>query len=196
MGTMVREVYEALIEAGASEAKAKAAAEAIPVSEKWATKQDIAVLKVEIAAEQGGAEAQYNLGVMYNIGDGVPEDKLEAAKWFRKAAEQGLAVAQAALGLQLLAKDKPEAVKWFRKAAEQGSSSAQFHLGRMYGGGMGVPKDFVRAYAWFNLAAGRGWKTPARVRDRLAEIMSPEQVAEAQELACELYRRIESSKTE
>ena len=165
MGTMVREVYEALIEAGASESKARAAAEAIPVSEKWATKQDIAVLKVEIAAEQGGAEAQYNLGVMYNIGYGVPEDKLES-------------------------------VKWFRKAAEQGSSSAQFHLGRMYGGGMGVPKDFVRAYAWFNLAAGRGSGRAAKGRDRLAEIMSPEQVSEAQELTGELYLRIESSKME
>ena len=46
---MVSEVYEALIDAGASEAKAKAAAEAIPVSEKLATKQDIAELKSDIA---------------------------------------------------------------------------------------------------------------------------------------------------
>ena len=49
MGIMVSEVYEALIDAGASEAKAKAAAEAIPVSEQLATKQDIAELKSDIA---------------------------------------------------------------------------------------------------------------------------------------------------
>ena len=48
MGIMVSEVYEALIEAGASEAKAKAAAEAIPVIEQVATKQDIANLKAEV----------------------------------------------------------------------------------------------------------------------------------------------------
>lgn len=48
MGIMVSEVYEALIDAGASEAKAKAAAEAIPVSEQLATKQDIAELKSDM----------------------------------------------------------------------------------------------------------------------------------------------------
>ena len=40
------------------------------------------------AAEQGNADAQYNLGIMYSFGKGVPEDDAEAAKWFRKAAEQ------------------------------------------------------------------------------------------------------------
>ena len=49
MGIMVSEVYEALIDAGASEAKAKAAAEVIPVSEQLATKTDIAEVKTEIA---------------------------------------------------------------------------------------------------------------------------------------------------
>ena len=49
MGIMVSEVYEALIDAGASEVKAKAAAEAIPVSEQLATKQDIVALKPELA---------------------------------------------------------------------------------------------------------------------------------------------------
>ena len=48
MGIMVSEVYEALVEAGASEAKAKAAAEAIPVIEQVATKPDIANLKAEV----------------------------------------------------------------------------------------------------------------------------------------------------
>ena len=48
MGIMVSEIYEALIEAGASEAKAKAVAEAIPVIEQVATKQDIANLKAEV----------------------------------------------------------------------------------------------------------------------------------------------------
>jgi hypothetical protein len=50
------------------------------------------------AAEQGYAEAQYNLGVMYANGEGVPEDDTEAVKWYRKAAEQGLAKAQYNLG--------------------------------------------------------------------------------------------------
>jgi len=44
-------------------------------------------------AEQGLPLAQYNLGVMYYNGQGVPKDYAEAAKWYRKAAEQGLAEA-------------------------------------------------------------------------------------------------------
>ena len=42
-------------------------------------------------AEQGHAEAQYNLGVMYRNGQGVPHDDAEAVKWYRLAAEQGYA---------------------------------------------------------------------------------------------------------
>src|SRR5436309_3203198 len=50
-------------------------------------------------ADQGNAEAQYNLAIMYFTGQGVPKDYAEAAKWFRLAAEQGHAGAQYALGV-------------------------------------------------------------------------------------------------
>lgn len=50
-------------------------------------------------AEQGDAAAQFKLGVMYRLGQGVAQDDKQAAAWFRKAAEQGLAVAQVNLGL-------------------------------------------------------------------------------------------------
>ncbi|WP_277600823.1 tetratricopeptide repeat protein [Eikenella corrodens] len=49
-------------------------------------------------AEQGNADAQYNLGVMYDNGQGVRQDYAEAARWYRKAAEQGYAKAQYNLG--------------------------------------------------------------------------------------------------
>ena len=45
------------------------------------------------AAKQGAAYAQYNLGIMYAKGDGVPENDAEAVKWYRKAADQGHAKA-------------------------------------------------------------------------------------------------------
>ena len=41
------------------------------------------------AAEQGDADAQYNLGYSYSNGEGVEKDEEEAVKWYRKAAEQG-----------------------------------------------------------------------------------------------------------
>ena len=50
-------------------------------------------------AEQGDAQAQYNLGIMYDNGQGVPQDDAEAVKWYRKAAEQGIAKAQYNLGV-------------------------------------------------------------------------------------------------
>ena len=50
-------------------------------------------------AEQGNADAQYNLGVMYDNGQGVPQDYAEAVKWYRLAAEQGYATHNTILGL-------------------------------------------------------------------------------------------------
>ncbi|WP_172920060.1 tetratricopeptide repeat protein, partial [Capnocytophaga canis] len=41
------------------------------------------------SAEQGNALGQYNLGVMYDYGYGVPKDEAEAVKWYQKSARQG-----------------------------------------------------------------------------------------------------------
>ena len=76
-------------------------------------------------AAQGDARAQFNLGVMYRHGEGVPQDAQEAVTWYRKAAEQGYAPAQYNLGVmyrhgQGVPQDAQEAVKWYRRAAEQG----------------------------------------------------------------------------
>ncbi|MCP4384819.1 MAG: sel1 repeat family protein [Hyphomicrobiales bacterium] len=54
-----------------------------------------------LAANQGDAEAQFNLVVTYNFGRGVPQDDAEAVKWFRLAVEQGYANAQHNLGLMI-----------------------------------------------------------------------------------------------
>ena len=87
--------------------------------------------------------AQYNLGLMYNHGQGVPQDYAAAMSWYRKAAEQGLAPAQYNLGYmydhgQGVPLDYALAVSWYRKAAEQGDGSAQNNLGVMYQIGQGV----------------------------------------------------------
>lgn len=58
MGIMVSEVYEALIDAGASEAKAKAAAEAIPLSEQLATKTDLTEVKASLEVSIASLEAK------------------------------------------------------------------------------------------------------------------------------------------
>jgi TPR repeat protein len=69
----------------------------------------------------------------------VVKDHAEAAKWYRKAAEQNYAEAQYNLGLgyykgEGVAKDQAEAVKWYRKAGEQNYAEAQYNLGICYEG--------------------------------------------------------------
>ena len=78
-------------------------------------------------AEQGDAEAQNLLGIMYFNGEGVEQDNVEAVRWYRLAAEQGLANAQYNLGLMHdnglgVAEDYVEANRWFRLAAKQGNA--------------------------------------------------------------------------
>lgn len=113
------------------------------------------------AAEQGDAEAQFNLGCMYDDGEDVPEDDTEAVKWYRKAAEQGHAGAQNNLGYMYekgegVSQEYTEAVKWYRKAAEQGDAEAQCNLGEMYKDGKGVQQDYAEAVKWYRKAAEQG----------------------------------------
>ena len=65
-----------------------------------------AVKWFRLAAEQGNAMAQFNLGMMYVSGQGVPQDYKTAVKWFRLAAEQGNALAQNQSGYEVRQKDK------------------------------------------------------------------------------------------
>ena len=99
------------------------AADAVAQEESETTPEFIQSLRTR--AEQGDAEAQFNLGVMYRTGEGVARDYSESVKWTRRAAEQGIAEAQYYLGVayangQGVAQDDAESVKWWSLAAEQG----------------------------------------------------------------------------
>jgi S1-C subfamily serine protease len=80
-----------------------------------------------------------------------------------------------------------KAAEWLRKAAEQGNPDAEFQLGMMCGAGEGVPQDFVEYYKWVNLAAAQGNTDAKKVRDRIvkSDLLTPEQIAEAQQLSRE-----------
>ena len=148
-------------------------------------------------AEQGDADAQYNLGVMYSNGDGVPRDYAEAMKWHRKAADQGNGNAQFNVGFMYdLGRGMPqsytEAVKWYSLAANQGVAIAQFKLGVMYNDGQGVPQDYIHAHMWFSLAAlqfpasEKEYRDEAvKARDFVASKLTSAEIAEAQKLARE-----------
>jgi TPR repeat protein len=138
--------------------------------------------------------------------EGIRRDYIEAVKWYRKAAEQGLARAQNNLGSMYkngrgVSLDYVQAAKWYRKAAEQNLAEAQYNLGKLYHSGHGVSQDYVHALMWFNLAAADTlyMRMLSRLasaddleendleenRDELIEKMTPAQIAEAQRLAKE-----------
>ncbi len=113
----------------------------------------------------------------------------------RNKAVSGDALAQYKLGLNYaigdgVPKDTVSAVKWYLKAAEKGYAEAQYGLGLMYSGVVGVPEDLVQAHAWFNIAGATGHK------DSIAKVsltewrMTPEQKAEAQKLAKEIWGKL------
>ncbi|MDP3333952.1 MAG: tetratricopeptide repeat protein [Methylococcaceae bacterium] len=123
--------------------------------------QDVECLRN--AAEQGDAEAQFELGQMYKLGSGLEQDDEQALYWFSKAAEQGLPNAQYSLAEMYLngcsgglEPDDEQAVIWFRKAAEQGHANAQFSLGEMYDTGDFLEEDEEQATIWYRKAGEQG----------------------------------------
>jgi hypothetical protein len=114
-----------------------------------------------LAAKEGNAEAQFNLGLCYRRGEGVEQNDVEAFRWFQLAAEQGGALAQCNLGSSYylgegVEKSEDEAVRWFELAAEQGLAHAQHNLGFCYSTGVGVGIDLEKAASLFQLAAKQG----------------------------------------
>jgi S1-C subfamily serine protease len=90
---------------------------------------ETAVREYRTLAEKGDAEAQFNLGLLYRVGEGIPRDDHEAARWFRRAAEQGLAAAQANLGTMYgngtgVPLDLTETYFWLSLAAANGYQPA------------------------------------------------------------------------
>ena len=160
----------------------------------------------QMAADQGYALAQYNLGKIYQSGFGVPAHTLQAAKWYVLAARQGNANAQYSLAFLYvndpvvtcaavvprdcvaLLGDTPDfalGAIWYRLAAEHGMSEAQNNLGGLYGAGLGVPQDTIQAYAWFSVSADQGNAEAAENRDIVAAGMSPGALTEARALAAQ-----------
>ena len=111
--------------------------------------------------EAGDVRAIYNLGVLFDLGQGVAPDPARAAVYFQHAAQAGHARAMSNYGRLLeqgrgVPKNEEQAAHWFRKAAEGGLAEAQYNLGLMYERGRGVPKSDRDAAAWYGSAAAGG----------------------------------------
>src|ERR1035437_6413735 len=103
----------------------KAVKAEVPKSAPKFAPEVAAFIATKAMAEAGHAQAQFDLGCMYDSGTGVPQSYDEALKWWAKAAEKGHAVAQNNLGLMYaagisVARDYAKAAEWYGKAADQG----------------------------------------------------------------------------
>jgi TPR repeat protein len=111
-------------------------------------------------AEQGDANSQYNLGLLYARGQGVQQDYQRALAWYQKAAEQGVPAAEYNLGVmyangQGVAASPAEASKWFLKAAQVGVGDAETGLATIYSES-GAFKNYDEAAKWYRTAADQG----------------------------------------
>jgi len=143
------------------------------------------------AAERGFAQAQYNLGLAYELGHGVPAAERDAFKYYLQAAEQGFGPAQYNVGNMYatgrgIGQDLFEANLWFKQAAEKGIVEAQFNLGLAYEAGRGVKKDETQAARWYKQAADRGF---ARAQYNLGLLLEDGRGVAKNEAAAASYYR-------
>jgi len=141
-----------------------------------ATREEL-LAKYRESANRGEVWGQYNLGVTYNNGDRGAKDFVQAAFWFRKAADQGHTDSQLFLA-NLLADGKgvepdyPEAARLYQLVSDAGdvySPMAEYYLGEMYASGKGVSRDYVEAARYWKRAAEHGWDLASRELGQLYE---------------------------
>ena len=166
-------------------------------------------LSLQAKAEQGDADAQYNIGGYYQNrrGESGPEYRQanidEAEKWFLKAAEQGHTGAREALANMYAydiygREDKKAAFKWYKASMEKEINHyAASYLAHAYLTGEGSERDLVKAYMWQIITeasitrynekkdGSEFVEQETKQRDEIAKAMMPEQVAEAQKLTLE-----------
>ncbi|MGQ0657676.1 MAG: SPOR domain-containing protein [Chromatiales bacterium] len=122
---------------------------------------DLAFRILQPLANQGDAAAQVTLGIMYDYGQGVPEDDAKALDWYSKAALHGTSNLQHNLGVKYfegvdVPRDYRQAENWWRMAADSGFAESQYSLGELYAWGVGLKKDEREAVKWYRLAADQG----------------------------------------
>lgn len=112
-------------------------------------------------AEQGHADAQYRLAMMYDTGKGIYRSSSKAYEWYLKAAEQDDVKAQLNIGGMYASgngrpQDYEKAYEWFMKSANNGYASSQYNIGTLYYEGKGVSVDRHKARKWYVKAAEQG----------------------------------------
>jgi TPR repeat protein len=136
-------------------------------------------------AQGGKAEDQYQLACLYHAGKGTLPDPVEAAKWCRKAAEQGHLQAMTSLAGSYrdgdgVEEDEGEMLSWLRKAAKLGDADAQFEVSVYLQHRNSDKSDLAEAAVWLKKAAEQGHPVAqANLGSRLIQSDDPAKKEEA-----------------
>lgn len=160
---------------------------------------DRAALRLGYLTGQGVLDAYMpaHFGVNWTAAAAREGDE-DAKDWLRKQADEGLRAAEAAFALLLL--DDPaqaaDAVPYLERAAEAGEVTSQFELGMLYMTGLGVTLDYIQAHIWLNIAATSGHAKAAENREVLGNLMTPDQISEAQTAVRVFFETASKRRTE
>lgn len=113
------------------------------------------------SAQAGNPSATYEMGYLYENGDGVAKNMAEAARWYMKGASMGECRSEAAVGALYEAGNQVPgnwftAAQWYEKSAAQSCEAGESRLGRAYEYGIGVPINLNEAITWYDKAAAQG----------------------------------------
>lgn len=163
----------------------------------WMPKEDTFYsedfMKTMLLAKQGDIQSQFVIGMKYDLGMGVPKSTKDAERWYRSAAEKGLAIAQfhlgamyelgdivAEKGIHMTAQERSYAAssKWYRRASSQGNKDAEFRLAALaerrheY---LGTQKESPRSRSliWASLAREGNASAQYRLGLALSESVNP-----------------------
>ena len=105
------------------------------VSNSTTTKQDKETILMH--AEEGSADAQTLLGMMFYQDNNIEKNYEKAFKWWRSAAEKGNTTAQWRLASMYyngvgVAQDRKKSIEWYKKSADSGDAFAQYNLAWIY----------------------------------------------------------------
>lgn len=137
------------------------------------------------------ARRDFETGMTYALGNGVPRDKALARQWFLKSALDGYAPAQYKIGLAHArgeggGRDYEQGIRWLELAAVQGHLAAQRELGMLYFH-RGQAQDRIRAYAWCSLAAGAGEIEDLRALEKIGRQLSVKEIEAGKHFAAGLH---------
>lgn len=125
-----------------------------------------------------------DLGLLYQDSKVLPSRFKELPDWYPRTASAGFALANYKNGIALMNgqgvdKDMQGAAILFRTAAESGHAEAHYQLGRFYEIGEGVPASNIRAYQWYEIAAGMGVDKAEQRLNNLSSQMTEDEIRQA-----------------